>query len=1324
MATRDLTRRAFSPAKNYVDLHAQQGRLFTDSDQVEQAEIRSEDMRRTRLDIIGAAGSSDAGFRISNPNVNADGIDFDIGAGTFHLGGHRLALASPETFQLQSDWLANPGAQPPAAGETRRDLAVLVTVMQPVAATEDRETLEPGLGGPDTSQRLRPVSRVMLVEGVEGATCEEAWAEVVAGLAGAGEGTLNDENELITDTTFTVGLLPGSGGDDLCAPTVAGGYLGAENQAIRAMLTGNGRFIWGFDNAAPLYRVMIEDGGTTLRFLTQPRDALHWPTPGQTVELLPWGAVLPNGEKVAEDARPGHFATVDSGYNPATRSLTLTPATAPAGTYGQEWQARADAAALRTTRYGQEDLGTELYVYLRVWDRGADATPGPTLPLAPAPARLGTTGLTLTVQGADQRPGDHVILAVRPATPDIVMPWELIVGTPPMGHRRFAAPLALLQWQGDEGEVLHDCRPPFRPLTELRGCCTYTVGDNNISHGDFDVIQDAIEALPPTGGRICILPGVFPEQLLLDGRHNVRITGCGPRTRLVPPDASGTPLIDILGGGGLQIDDFTIEAAEGPGIRATGVLDDQRGIAVRGLRLENLRINARDAAAIDARLVDDLVIRANRIDIFDLAAPLDPGSEAGRAPAVFAQGERVTVTGNTILCATARAIVRSAAGLHIGGGSRDVMIADNRIEGGNGNGITLGHVVMVRSEESRTILNRYRAVAGGRRAWVGSFISIGDNGCITFDPPGGGGGAGADDPPAVAISGGDLLHVDIRDNHITAMGLSGIASMLAFDARRRRPVASTVRLLDVDRNQIRGCALLETPILPLPFRLLAAFGGIALTSVEMARFANNMIEGNGRRHVDAICGLSVIRGESLTITGNRILDNGPRVPGDDVPRPGLRAGIRVAMVQPQTAAQLTGGHTLSRIAPDFGGLRGLSIPAITVSGNEVHQPLGKALQIMGSGPMLVHGNHLASQGTTVASFQGLLGELLDGVGHSKVDLAELLFIALERLLGTAVLIFNLGLSRELLEGAILLGLLKSTSLGGATAAPTGVRADMAARQPIGRASLARLLQGGEVAFNDNIVIQNIFDRAPSLSLCSVFVTSLDDVGVHDNAISNYLDLDTDFCLANLFGFGWSVRVQGNRLEESLFRTLNSAITFGFFNDTSHNQATHCLRIIGMPALLIDTPNQVLQAALVPGSCGGCLAPPFQGVKMSAFGQDGAPMEPQMQSYDGVHGLWFGMRLRLQLPSTVNEIEIGTISRDSSEVRFEAFDAQGKLIAQHALTPTGVEDTTRLSANGIASVEIMDRNARTLLTRICLDRPELGSSSDFTGATHLTMRGFP
>ncbi|MFN4098803.1 MAG: hypothetical protein ACK4GT_03410 [Pararhodobacter sp.] len=1323
MATRDITRRAFSPASRYVDLHAQQGRLFTDSDQIEQAEIKAEDMRRSRLDIIGAAGSSDSGFRISNPGTNANGIDFEIGAGTFYLGGNRLTLTASESFQLQSDWLSNPGVQPPPPGVTRRDLAVLITVLQPVAATEDRETLEPGLGGPDTAQRLRPVSRVMLVEGVEGATCAEAWAEVVAGLAAAGEGTLNDENELITDTAFTIGQLPGSGGDDLCAPSVAGGYLGAENQAIRAMLTGNGQFIWGFNNAAPLYRVVIEDGGSTLRFLTQPRDALHWPTPGQTVELLPWGAVLPNGEKIAEDARPGHFAVVDSGYNPATRSLTLTPGTAPAAAFGQEWQARADAAALRTTRYGQEDLGTELYVYLRVWDRGTDPTPGPTLPLAPAPATLGTTGLTLSVQGADRRPGDFVILAARPATPEIVMPWALIVGTPPMGHRRFAAPLALLQWQGNQGQVLHDCRPPFRPLTELRGCCTYTVGDNNNSFGDFAVIQQAIDALPPTGGRICLLPGVFREQLLLDGLRNVRVTGCGPRSRLVPPDGSDRPLIDIVGGGGLQIDDFAIEAAEGPGIRANGVFEDERGRPVEGLRVENMRISARDASAIDARLVDDLVIRGNRIDILDLTELLDSGSEAGRAPAVFAQGERVDIIGNTIRCTTPRAVIRASGGLQIGGGSRDVLIDTNRIEGGNGNGITLGHVVMIPANQTGGILDRYRLVAQGQRGWVGSFIWIDANGCITFNPPGGGDDPGDGGRQPVAVSGGDLLHIDIRDNHVTAMGLSGIASMLAFDGRRQRPVVSTVRLLDVDRNEIRGCAQLETPILPLPFRLLAAFGGIALTSVEMARFVNNLIEGNGRSHLDAICGLSVIRGESLTISGNRILDNGPRIPGDDAPRPGLRAGIRVAMVQPQTNAQLTDSHRLSRMAADFGGLRGLSIPAITVSGNEVHQPLGKALQIMGIGPMMVHGNHLASQGTTVGSFESLLGELLDGVGHSKVDLTDLLFIALERLLGTTVLIFNLGLSRELLEGAVLLGLLRSTNLAGRAVAPTGIRGDMTARQPIGRASLGRLLQGGEVAFNDNIVIQNIFDNAPSLSLCSVFLTSLDDVGAHDNAISNYLDMDTDFCLANLIGLGWSIRVQGNRLEESLFRTLNSAITFGFFNDTSHNQATHCLRIIGMPALLTDAPNQILQAALVPGSCGGCMAPPFQGLTLRAIDTDGNSIQPQTETYNGVRGLWFGMMLTIDLPSTVDEIELGTISNDTQQINLEAFDAQGALVADHFLNPGGFEQTTRLSASGIVRVVITDKEARTLLTRVCLDRAEIGSSPGFAGATHLTTRGF-
>ena len=54
------------------------------------------------------------------------------------------------------------------------------------------------------------------------------------------------------------------------------------------------------------------------------RDEFAQPQAGQAVEILPWGAILPNGEKVSELS--GHLTTVETGYDPDTRTIQISQA--------------------------------------------------------------------------------------------------------------------------------------------------------------------------------------------------------------------------------------------------------------------------------------------------------------------------------------------------------------------------------------------------------------------------------------------------------------------------------------------------------------------------------------------------------------------------------------------------------------------------------------------------------------------------------------------------------------------------------------------------------------------------------------------------------------------------------------------------------------------------------------------------------------------------------------------------------------------------------------------------------------------------------------
>jgi hypothetical protein len=1302
MATRDISRSSYSRGQRYFDLHAQQGRLFTDADQIEQAELRAEDQRQTRLDTIGPYGSPDEGFRVVNPQITSGRIDFTLRAGTLYLGGQRLELLRDERFSLQSDWLNNPGASAPSGDESPRHLAVLLTQIQEVGAIEDSELLEPGLGGPDTSVRLRTVSRVVVFRDIRSARCEDAWLEVLQRPQLAEMGRLNEEMELVPDTRFTLKPLPGAGNTDLCAPPQSSGYLGAENQAIRLMLTGNNRFIWGNDNASALYRVEIGNDGRTLRLINPPRDALHWPATDQTVELLGWGGVLDNGEKFADEAGESHFARVETGYSPDNGRLILRAADAVLPSFGVAWKNRADAAALVRTRYGQAAPAAP-YFFMRVWDRGPGQPPGPTFALQAGDTPLGNTGLAFSLSGNHRRRGDHIIISARPNTRDLVLPWELMTSAPPLGMRRFAAPLALIEWSGSSGTILHDCRRRFRPLTELRGCCTYTVGDNNESFGDFSVIQDAIDALPAEGGRVCILPGAFAQRFNLSGRHGVRVEGCRGRSRILAPDDRPEPLVTLEGGGGFEIADLALNALHGPAIVARSLLTRRGEAPIDGLTLRGLAITARDDASLLLEGVDRLVIRDCGIDILPLERDLAPGSTAGRAPAVFARGEHLRILANSIRAAGDRAAQRAAGGLQIGGGSTDVLIADNEIEGGNGNGIELGHIVMVQPENADS--ERYSEIAAARPAFTGRRIVVDENGCIHYQPPG-----SSDEEPdpadPVPVSGGDLEDVVIRDNAIAGMGLSGIASPTVMNARRKLPVIITARGLTIESNAILGCALLETPEVSGRARLFLAFGGIALVGVCVGQIFDNRIEANGRRHIDAICGISVLTAESLEITDNRIVDNGPRTQEEGTPRQGLRAGIRVFMVEPHQSAHSTSARLAraARRSVTLAGFRALALPSLTVKGNVVHQPLGKALQVAGEGPMQIVGNHLASQGTPTGSLQQVLAEIFGGGQTVATSVVDMIAIAAERLLGSCVLLFNLGKSSELVEGLTLIELLSGQHAKPSVAGGSGD----AARDPatLWRRRMEKL-NGGEILFNDNTVVQNYLDRMPSLSLAGTMIFSLDDVSIQSNSFSTQMDFTSDFCLSSVIGMGWSVRLIGNRMEETMLMTLNSAITAGFYNNSSQNQATHCLEIIGLPALTVRAPNSVLLQAINPLACGGCLVPPFEGLTKEARDANGQSVTPDFQTIAGVPGLRFGDWLRMTLGANVAEADLGFRRQEGTTVIEVRGIANGQTVLRQQLSVTqGVEARMRLAGARFDTIEVSGARNVVLLTRLCTGRPDI------------------
>jgi hypothetical protein len=488
--------------KHWSSALAQQGRLLTDDDFNEADEITKEDLRRSRVDIIGNAGSPDDGFKIVNPRVAANQIDFDLTPGTMYVGGIRVTLEETETFALQKDWLQQSVTDRPALTTTDRiDHVYLEVWQQPVTAVEDRELREIALGGPDTSVRMRTMRRVRVLPNMASESCTVGWNAVSTALG------IGPDNERTNNATLRIGYLPNT------APA-------AENQALRVEIgTAPNTLIWGYDNASQLYRVNLTTDGSgaqVIQFQQPPHDEAHWPLAQQIVELLPWSAVLPNGEKIAEHSG-GFLSKVTKAYDPNDKTIKIQSIVP--NTFGTTWQSRSDAPTLGTT--------PTTFFYLRVWNRGSDLTSAPEIPFVPnTPVALNGTGMTVTLTGTTFRRGDFWIIAARPESPAKVVPWALETGRIAEGVRRFYAPLGTVHWNSSGTHIVYDCRDTFDPLIDRRGCCI-TVSPTSAWQHTLDELADEHEIC------ICFQPGDYSTTRSITLRnHHVQLHGAGQGSRI------------------------------------------------------------------------------------------------------------------------------------------------------------------------------------------------------------------------------------------------------------------------------------------------------------------------------------------------------------------------------------------------------------------------------------------------------------------------------------------------------------------------------------------------------------------------------------------------------------------------------------------------------------------------------------------------------------------------------------------------------------------------------------------------------------------------
>lgn len=252
--------------------------------------------------------------------------------------------------------------------------------------------------------------------------------------------------------------------------------------------------------------------------------------------------------------------------------------------------------------------------------------------------------------------------------------------------------------------------------------------------------------------------------------------------------------------------------------------------------------------------------------------------------------------------------------------------------------------------------------------------------------------------------------IRIEDNRITGMGLNGIGIPPALGVLGGEPepgrgvgapndrltaAASAPRFSNARAAAVNPMlALLGHPALDLtilnnritgnlrtPFSAamrdaarVSGLGGISLGLVETLTIAGNLVEDNGRRHIDPVCGVFVLYGEQVEITDNLIRDNGRFVEVDDPVVAGMRGGVVGAFasvgIDDFGAADNRGSLTVK--------------PALRVHDNVVQHPQGRTLTLLTAGPVSIVANHLTAERTGPEALDLLAGAVmaigLSGIG--------------------------------------------------------------------------------------------------------------------------------------------------------------------------------------------------------------------------------------------------------------------------------------------------------------------------------------------------------
>jgi len=314
--TADFTRDTFNPAKHFVRVVMQQGRVQLDSDWNEQAAILLHYVQSLAADLIGPHGGPGDGFAIyAATDTTQVPFNFVVAAGHYYADG---VLCENEA-EIRYD--AQPGF-PFGSAETISKTSVQGLVYldvweRHVTALEDDSIREVALDGPDTTTR----SQVVWQARVLGLDSESTIAQQVDALIQARTNLVNAEqknsildiraqraaiavaeseilNLLQDQFGRNVYLLPylrartrqpSTGTAQPCTIPPDAKYRGPENQLYRLQIhtggqVGTATFKWSRENASVIFPVLRAEG-KVLALQHLGRDRRGRLQPGDWVEV-------------------------------------------------------------------------------------------------------------------------------------------------------------------------------------------------------------------------------------------------------------------------------------------------------------------------------------------------------------------------------------------------------------------------------------------------------------------------------------------------------------------------------------------------------------------------------------------------------------------------------------------------------------------------------------------------------------------------------------------------------------------------------------------------------------------------------------------------------------------------------------------------------------------------------------------------------------------------------------------------------------------------------------------------------------------------------